>query len=65
MVGRRAAGNGAIEALSRFMRHVEEVYGPEIFSGMAQSDFTEELLIYLWTKGYKVVPLEQEDYNAN
>jgi hypothetical protein len=47
------------------MRHVEETYGPEVFAGMAQSDFTEELLIYLWTKGFKVVPLEQEDYNDN
>jgi len=62
-MARNKSGNGAVEALAQFLNHFEELYGDGILLGVSQTDFTEELLIYLWTRGYKVTPLEQEDYN--
>lgn len=56
---------GAIETLSRFLDHIEKEYGGGALTGVSQTEFTEELLIFLWMRGYKVVPLEQEDYNEH
>lgn len=59
----RATGNGAIEALSTFLDHIEGIYGKEAtLTGVSQSDFTSELLTYLFYRGYKVTPLEAEDF---
>jgi len=59
----RTTGNGAIEALSTFLDHIEAIYGKEAtLTGVSQSDFTSELLTHLWVRGYKVTPLEAEDF---
>ena len=58
-------GNGAMEAVWCSLTKIKETYGETAIGVMAQSDFTEELLMNLWGKGFKVVPLEQEDYDAN
>lgn len=57
--------NGAIEALGQFLDHMESLYGDITLTSVSQSEMTQELLIYLWHRGYKVVPLEQEDFDAN
>lgn len=57
--------NEAVAALSQFLDHFEQTYGDGTLLGVSQSDFTEELLIYLWKRGYKVTPLEQRDYDVN
>lgn len=54
-----------MQALAQFLNHFEELYGEGILLGVSQTDFTEELLIYLWGRGYKVMPLDQEDYDAH
>lgn len=58
-------GNSAVEALGQFLNHFEKTYGEGVLLGVSQGDFTEELLTYLWVRGYKVTPLDQEDYNAH
>ncbi len=44
---------------------MELIYGDCTLSSVSQSEMTQEILVYLWMRGYKVVPLEQEDFNAN
>lgn len=51
-----------MEALADFIDQMEALYGDNCFP---QDDFTCTLLTHLWNKGYKVVPLEQEDYDAH
>ncbi len=63
MAHKRAAANNAVAELKKFVDHIEETYGRGTLLSVSQSDFTEELLVYLWKRGYKVVPLDQEDYN--
>ena len=61
-VNQRSVGNGAIEALSNFLDHIESIYGKEVtLTGVSQSEFTGELLSHLWVRGYKVTALEPED----
>lgn len=57
--------NGAIEALGHFLDHMESLYGDCTLTSVSQTEMTEELLKYLWLRGYKVAPLEQEDFDAN
>jgi hypothetical protein len=52
-----------MEAVWASLSNIKETYGEEAIGVMSQGDFMEELLISLWSKGYKVVPLEQEDYH--
>ena len=61
----KANPNGAMEVLNHFLDHMESIYGDCTLTSVSQSEMTHELLIYLWNRGYKVVPLEQEDFNAN
>jgi len=42
---------------------LEAIYGKEAtLTGVSQSEFTSELLTHLWVRGYKVTPLEAEDF---
>lgn len=56
---------GAVETLARFLDHIETSYGEGSLLGVSQGEFTEELLVYLWARGYKVVPMDQEDYHVH
>lgn len=56
---------GAIEALGKFLDHMESIYGDITLTSVSQTEMTQELLIYLWQRGYKVVPLEQEDFDVH